>query len=113
MKVLKVLLVLLLAASLSMLMSGAASATDHPWDDSSVDSSHTAGQLDGSTEKPSAPHDDHPIIVKAKDFVIKFLKGFFAWNVGQEEDGEDSEAKATKVKGTYNRTFYKVEARYK
>jgi len=98
MKVLKLLFVVLLFAFLSTLMSATALANDHPWDDSAVDSSETLeADVDPATE-PGTEQYDEPIIIKAKNWIFRFLKDSFAWGVRQEDNGEVKEISTEKAK---------------
>lgn len=108
--VLRLSLVVLLAASLSVLLSGPASANDHPWDDSSVDSSETAGHSE-SEESEGTPDDiDESISVQIENWVHKFLENVFAWEVKfGDNDEERREEKKEKLK--MDRTFVNVRAK--
>jgi hypothetical protein len=73
MNLLKVLMLVFCAASLSFLLPAKAQAVDHPWDDHSLDSSHTTGEnFTNHGPKPYEP----PVIEKIR----KWARGLF-WEV--------------------------------
>lgn len=110
MKVLRFLLPAILAASLSLLVSGSASATDHPWDDSSVDTSQTTGYDNSNVHRPIGDETRDPIIVEIHNFFLRFLKSVFALDVKTGDDEREvGEVMKVRVKG--NRTFVNVRSK--
>ncbi|TFH65892.1 MAG: hypothetical protein E4G91_00755 [Candidatus Zixiibacteriota bacterium] len=78
MNLLKVLMLVCLAASLSLLMPATARANDHPWDDNTVDTTRLQGAVTvktddagGSTSKPSI---DTPVVQKISVWVGRMLR---------------------------------------
>ncbi|MFH2055266.1 MAG: hypothetical protein ABIJ61_04860 [bacterium] len=87
MKVLRLTLLVLFAASLTTLLTSPVQATDHPWDDSTVDSTTTTGVHDSGDDEPTIPEDESvAIVLKAKIMIIKFLNDFFTLDVTTSED---------------------------
>lgn len=94
MNLLKVLMLVCLAASLSLLIPATARANDHPWDDYSVDTTRLQGAVtvktddaDGSTSKPSI---DTPVVQKISVWVGRMLREVrqvFSARVKQEIKG--------------------------
>ena len=109
MKVLRLLLLALFVASLPALMSGTAQATDHPWDDTNVDSTHVTGYGDSNSQKP-AVEVIKPVYIEIRNFVLRFLGNVFSWDVRGVDDsaGEGSGNKRVKVNSA--RTFVNVRA---
>ncbi|MCK4858107.1 MAG: hypothetical protein KAT58_09080 [candidate division Zixibacteria bacterium] len=97
MKVLRISFLVLLAAFLSLLLSGTVTANDHPWDDCQADSTETTG-IQGSTSDEDSVPDEERYIIKAKNWIIKFLTDFFASGTEQEVDREDEGDSTVRVK---------------
>lgn len=79
MNLLKILLLTVCAASLSLIFSSTAVATDHPWDDNTIDSGGTVhvAPIEGGTKNPGY---EGPVIQRIKLWVSNFLrqvKGIF------------------------------------
>jgi hypothetical protein len=103
------LLLALFVASLPALMSGTAQATDHPWDDSTVDSTQTTGYGDTNGQKP-AVEIIKPVYIEIRSFVLRFLGSVFSWDV-RKVDGSAGEGSGNKrVKVNTHRTFVNVRA---
>jgi hypothetical protein len=111
MKMLRLLLLVFLAASLSVLLSGTATASDHPWDDSTVDSTETTGYSETEETETGPDTLDDPISIKIKNWFLKFLRDVFAWEVkrvdNDEVDCEEKRGGKVEVK----RTFVNVRTR--
>jgi len=72
MNLLKVLMLVCLAASLSLLIPVTARATDHPWDDNTGDTTRLAGAIAVKSDDAgniSKPFIDTPIIQRISDWV--------------------------------------------
>jgi hypothetical protein len=111
MKVLRAFSLVLFAASLSTLLFGSAFASDHPWDDSTVDSSSVTGIQEESGDQPidEEEFEEPPIIVKAKISILDFLRGLFGWGVIQvEDDVEEREDSTGKKKQATDLRRYKA-----
>jgi hypothetical protein len=110
MKVLRLLLMALFVASLPALMSGPVQATDHPWDDSTVDSSQVAGSGDSNTGKPTIAEIAKPVYIEIRNFVLRFLSDAFSWDVRKVDDGAGEGSGNKRVKVNAVRTFVNVRA---
>lgn len=110
MKVLRLLLMALFVASLPALMSGTAQATDHPWDDSTVDSSHVTGYGDSNNHKPAVAEITKPAYIEIRNFVLRFLGSVFSWDVRNVDDGAGEGSGNKRVKVNSARTFVNVRA---
>jgi hypothetical protein len=70
---LKIILLTVCAASLSLIFCSTAVATDHPWDDNTIDTTgkvHVA-PIEGGTKQPGY---EGPVIQKIKFWVSNFLR---------------------------------------
>jgi hypothetical protein len=91
MNLLKVLMLVCFAASLSLLIPVTARATDHPWDDNTVDSTRLQGAVSivraddaGNTPKPFV---DTPIVQRVSDWVRGKLREARQIFSGQDKQG--------------------------
>lgn len=109
MTMLRLLLLVLLAASLSAFFPNTVLANDHPWDDSGVDSSNAAGYSPQSDTTPGHGENDEPIIIEVKNFFLRFLKSVFSWDMKVKERTEQVEQKRGRVK--VESTFVNVRAK--
>jgi hypothetical protein len=91
MNLLKVLMLVFCAASLSFLLPAKAHAVDHPWDDHSLDSSHTAGDINTDIGGPK------PYVPTVIESLRKWARGLF-WEVHEIfTGGTREETKGTNV----------------
>lgn len=110
MKVLKLSLLVLFAASLTTLLTASANATDHPWDDSTVDSSTVTGADEDAGSEPDPNSQGLPIIIKAKILIVEFLRDFFTLKVKPEEEvriGDDDPG--NRVEARFNWRKYRAD----
>jgi hypothetical protein len=99
MNLLKVLMLVCLAASLSLLIPGTIRASDHPWDDNTADTtrlqeSGTTVKADGDVGIPK-PFVDTPIIQRISDWVRGKLREALQIFAGKSKQ----ETKGTVVEG--------------
>jgi hypothetical protein len=94
MSLLKVLLLVCLAASLSLLIPVTALANDHPWDDNHSDSSRILGTITvvktGDSGCVPTPFVDNPILKRISDWVqgkLREAHQAFSGQVKQETKG--------------------------
>lgn len=115
MKVLKFTLLVLFAASLTTLLSPAAQATDHPWDDSTVDSTTTTGVHDAGGDVPETPEEtatDVPIVVKTQIMIYRFFSSFFTLEIDESKEVQvGTDDAGYRVRGTFNWRKYRADIR--
>ncbi len=110
MKVLKLSLLVLFAASLTTLLTTSASAADHPWDDGTVDSSTVTGADEDVDSEPDPESQDLPIIIKAKILIAEFLRNFFTLEVKPAEEVEIREGDSgNRVEARFNWRKYRAD----
>jgi hypothetical protein len=110
MKVLKLSLLVLFAASLTTLLTTSANATDHPWDDSTVDSSTVTGASEDVGSGTDPESQDLPVIIKAKILIVEFLRNFFTLEVKPaEEVGIGEEDSGNRVEARFNWRKYRAD----
>ena len=81
MNLLKVIMMMILAASLSVILNNTAYATDHPWDDDVVDSSEGTGYSnEGGTPTPK-PEIDKPILRRLTNWAREYFRNFSIWGM--------------------------------
>jgi len=110
MKVLKLLMLVLFAASLTTLLPATLHATDHPWDDSTIDSSTVTGAQGDVGHQPNPDANEPPIIIKAKILIIDLLRGLFSLGVSNDEEVAIGNANpANRIDGRFNWRKYKAD----
>ena len=76
---LKTILLVTLAVSISLLLFGTARAVDHPWDDSTVDSTWSGSPDDGSVDGDDQPEvDENSLLKKFTSWVNGFFRNFLS-----------------------------------
>jgi hypothetical protein len=89
MNLLKVLMLVCLAASLSLLIPVTARANDHPWDDNTVDTTRLQGAVTyvktDNAGNPPKPFVDTPFIQRISDWIRGKLREVHHLFYGQEK----------------------------